>query len=116
MKISKELASEVLGKEVNWCRLEKEKPRNIGKSNFLEIGYINGNTGLVNIYEFSNRCKKWARIRGYELWSAVLDVYSANCSIYSTRMDVIDFDAETEPEAIIKATQWVIENKDIAEG
>ena len=66
----------------------------------------------------SNKCKEWAYSQGYVLFSKI----RVNSSFASCYFDTIgkhdyedgyhnDFRAETEPEAIFKACQWIIDNR-----
>jgi hypothetical protein len=77
------------------------------------------------VYHFSNKCKEWALLNGYCLASAIHDngnyeskycvceimkpVYGSSCLYYPREKTT---DADTEPEAIFKACQWVLDNKD----
>ena len=68
----------------------------------------------INIHEFANKCKEWASnklklsvqsAKGYNGW--YINVNSWNDSTFkSKRFDNID----TEPEAVFKACQWILDN------
>ena len=76
------------------------------------IGYPGHN---VNIYELMHMCKEWAWNNGYELAS-----FKANHSgswfctirIIDIITNKITFITSTEPEAVFKTCQWVLDNKD----
>ena len=68
----------------------------------------------INIYELANKCKDWAATKGYVLFSKT----RLNSSLASCYFDTIgrhdyeddfhnDFRAETEPEAVFKACEWI---------
>jgi hypothetical protein len=100
--ITEELLSEVLGRKVEIIEhfgniIYYEEPN---KTVWLEED--------INIYELAHKCKEWAK--DYEFHSAILD-NKASCELFSTSMDEQEFYADTEPEAIFRATQWVYDNK-----
>ena len=68
-----------------------------------------------NIYELAHKCKEWAYSQGYILFSKI----RLNSSLASCYFDTMgkhdyedgyhnDFRAETEPEAIFKACEWIL--------
>lgn len=61
----------------------------------------------INIYELAYKCKEWAFGKMFFL-SSGFDTDGAFCL---DRMNSKSFIAETEPEAIFKACQWILENK-----
>ena len=82
------------------------------------------------IYKFAFKCKEWALIRGYSLLSGrpiVRDEegtqvfnYWYNCYIWEidensidspTQNTKIETNSETEPEAIIKACEWILKEQ-----
>lgn len=112
--ISKELLSEVLGLKV-WKVLD---------CNMNTLRYcIYPNEGdepseymfPINIYELAFKCKEWA----YE--NKTLCGYNIELKSYKSENDYwlcelmsedITFSADTEPEAIFEACQWILENKE----
>jgi len=113
--ISKELISTVLEKDIRYV---------YGKD-AIEIGdyIIDHNTEIafaylfrnkefedyINIHELAHKCKEWAEINyGYILCSYQCGSVG-NCQIM--KLDKF-FSAPTEEEAIFKACQWILENKD----
>ena len=72
--------------------------------------------GRYNVYQLANKCKEWAFEKkketiqslktyqdGKQIWYATTTTY------FEAAMD--GFYAETEPEAIFKACEWLIDNK-----
>jgi hypothetical protein len=79
----------------------------------------------INIYELAHKCKEWAFKNEYELNSGYLThgiLYPSKPS-HQIRCDVSYKLADTlqtyrvwentEPEAIFKACQWILDNKEI---
>ena len=71
----------------------------------------------LNIYELANKCKEWAFKEGYTLSSgtnnlSTLNRYSSLCEPIGDSIEYIEEFAETEPEAIFAACQWILDNKD----
>ena len=105
--ISKELLSEVLGYKVE-----------LVKSNNGTTLYFNKyeNGDYINIHELAHKCKEWAVLKGYEietkLYAIGTEIYSsANISYGRNMGKYIDTITTTEPEAIFKACQWILDNK-----
>lgn len=110
--ISKELLSEVLDCNIYEILPESEiigSPKVIQyrtKNSFIPFDYI-------NIYELANKCKEWAHtyklsvrsFNGYGGWFCTIS--SWDDSTFKSK----EFNATTEPEAIFKACQWILENK-----
>ena len=99
---SKELISEVLSKEV-------EEERFIDSNSLTYV-----NSGIyedINIYEFAFKCKEWAFDKGYTLTSGNNHLIFMSCSIRRTLTDDdwTDFYSDTEPEAIFKACEYIME-------
>ncbi len=70
----------------------------------------------MNIYKFANLCKEWATsskhkhsISSYPLWNITL--YKGKlCWIAKHNRLGVQWEADSESDAIIKATQWIIDN------
>ena len=103
--ISEELLSEVLG-------IKKE----VMSIAIRENNIIPCNQGIpiatpINIYELAHRCKEWALKSGYQLHSAMRNgAFSICILIYEEDGSKQHFKSVTEPEAIFKACEWLLEN------
>ena len=66
-----------------------------------------------NVYKFAFKSKEWALSKGYSHLSGKDDIYEKGegfvCSIGSTTLLIKDFYADTEVEAIFKATSGIME-------
>ena len=86
-----------------------------------------------NIYELAHKCKEWACKKGYSIISIsdfdirhdTIDNYDKYYFTAYINMNLFpelnkkeythlhDINSSTEPEAIFKACQWILDNKDI---
>ena len=112
--ISKELLSNVLDNEVPY---QVKVHKIIIKNNSLNYFYNSKDSGgglfeaneYINIYELAHKCKEWAISKGWILHEV------RNLKEYiiyfggDYREPSDDFRAETEPEAIFKACQWILD-------
>ena len=122
MEISKELLSEVLSIKV----FTEISENDYGKNNILvywEFDGYHNHCRNINIYELAKKCKEWAYTNKYRLSSGQHrlntkqehyinnQIASYFCSVYYITNDDSDIqiDANTEPEAIIKACEWILE-------
>jgi hypothetical protein len=67
----------------------------------------------TNIFELAHKCKEWAVSKGYNIWSSA---YGCECYIDGRNLvnnENIRFLACNEPEAIFKACEWILKQKDI---
>lgn len=107
--ISKELLSAVLGLH---CGIKSIKNSEVIYW-FDCIGEIREHS--INIYELAHKCKEWAVIRQFYNVASLLDYTGHTCIIRQDPMTFINtelrFRAGTEPEAIFRACQWIL-NKD----
>ena len=102
MKISKELVSEVF--KLNICEA------------YIENNKLYFDMGLpliqsINLYEFAFKCKEWANTQDYWTQSGY-EIYHLG-NYFCMIKDMPDnqfFYADTEPEAIFKATQYIYDN------
>ena len=105
--ISKELLSEVLGTDLT----------SLGKVS-LEDAHLclwdslNDSPYMAwNIHELAHKCKEWAWKQGY-----IINSHYAQGDCYARANNMVDFSIDgkgkSEPEAIFKACQWILENKD----
>ena len=109
--ISEELLSEVLNlnKRLNYIvRI---------KTNILTYSYMNmiadDAQASINIYELAHKCKEWAKDYNYDIWSGWdTDYYVAKVNPdFDDCCDWTEY-CNTEPEAIFKACQWILDNKE----
>ena len=110
--ISKELLSEVLGVHVRdgWyfdCELLLYTYDKI-------LGLDENYHAEINIYELAHKCKEWAWsnhklsiISGYTISGNIV----ANIMIKHMNMCEHHHKADTEPEAIFKACEWILKDK-----
>ena len=109
---SVELLSEVLGIEATKIHHDKAN---------REIDYFDDvkMLGSLNIYELAHKCKEWAVEQGYHINSKCYEIGGLACITDNQGgMEILGcmetFHANTEPEAIFKACEWILENKDKA--
>ena len=119
--ISKELLSEVLGIRYIAMNPILEPMNKIG---YLVYGSQNTpqevrrNHKQINIYELAHKCKEYAYNQGYIISSGLTPVLGVNkdgwAEVFSssTPLDgkLHTFKQLSEPEAIFKAAQWVLDN------
>lgn len=124
--ISKELLSEVLELEDDIISIELKGNIVIWVAGVpFETTMIPSCTGAINIYELAFKCKEWALNKQYSLHSGYdklvnkYDVY-VNLLLFGDDESTIGgwdtkiyFIADTEPGAIFKACQWLLDNKEI---
>jgi hypothetical protein len=113
--ISKELLSEVLGdNKIIGCSFTSE----IG-FDAIEYAWIGCRAiddcmefiDYINIYELAHKCKEWASNKGIGLASWVEQYPDGACQLtWKAEYITIDFSADSEPEAIFKACQWILDN------
>ena len=109
--ISKELLDEVL----------KEKVLFIGSINKSILNYEVYSDftcdkvayGEINIYELAHKCKEWAFNKGgIDITSGKrLGLDGWECLVFFGVIPCDCYEADTEPEAIFKACQWILENR-----
>ena len=105
--ISKELLSEVLDREITVIANQG------GTSIFnYRTSESPNHINSINIYELAHKCKEWAFKNDYEIETT----YSGDVRISknSTSMIVnsqLGLEDMTEPEAIFKACEWILEQR-----
>ena len=111
--ISKELLSEVLKQETRFIRYVANNTYEVHFEKPIRLKYI-----IINIYELAHKCKEWALRKNYILASES-NTYGGICNMSISSMDVGVFyniqsttRANTEVEAVIKACEWILNNKD----
>ena len=103
--ISKKLLSEVLG-EVQEFIPEEHRVR------YCKMGEFD-DWKEINIYEFMHKCKVWANNlsqKRYQLYSGI-EASRLNTSlveIYSGAIKQHEISAESEPEAVFEACEWIL--------
>ena len=99
--ISNELLSEVL-------KTDKFRVDGIFNNTIL-LRYKDGGGWDYNVYEFAFKCKAWAYSKCYEIIS-----YTEGSKIYQTQLGetIEEFYAESEIQAIFKACEWIMQQKD----
>ena len=122
--ISKELLSEILDKKAvvdDISNIElKENTITFIEDYWDEdegSGFYRNHT--INIYELAHKCKEWALSKGYILMSKPRTSSSFATCVFckNGKCDYEDdlwndFRAGTEPEAIFKACEWILNQKD----
>jgi len=112
MNVSKELLSEVLGTPVEIISIDEHKceiKNSISFENYqlgVSYSYLYGNKEIrfMPVHELAHECKEWASSKGYHIYS-----HNKGCHIH---YNIASFKADTEPEAIFAACQWILDNKD----
>ena len=111
LKISKELIRAVLQKETE--TLSKDFNFTIDED-YIEFSDDGEIQFEYCIYKFTFKCKEWLLIKGYSQLSGRDDIYEKGigfvCSIGSTISLVENFYANTEIEAIIKASEYILKD------
>ncbi len=120
--ITKELLSDVLGENVDNIRMS-DIPANRVVYEVQGAGIRN--PYVINIYELAHKCKEWAINygKGYYVWTGInhnskWDVFVTKFNSFS-KFEPVEYQAvynplggkETEPEAVFKACEWILENK-----
>lgn len=130
--ISKELLSEVLGRQIKIIAIDENKCeiRNSIPFENYQVGvsykYLNGNKEIrfMPIYELSHRCKEWAFSKRYNVYSlgkwrdsnrdtylsysVTIKTFEETLSYAIGKAYIDKFHADTEPEAIFKACEWIL--------
>ena len=111
--ISERLLSELTGTNVTSVYYHKKHgwkyttytQRNNGWTSFSDIP-------LPNIYEIGFKCKEWAKEQGYTITSNFqVALINYNYEIDITKPIEVILYKRGEIEAIIKACEWILDNK-----
>ena len=113
--ISKELLSKVLEENISEVYKMGSNP-NFKQNTLLFKLYGSGELCHINIYELAHKCKEWAKSKGFFILSGYDNTETPEAiinHIYSESGCCCDgaFEADTEPDAIFKACQWMLDNK-----
>ena len=65
----------------------------------------------INIYELAHKCKEWAISKGYYLYSVIVnkEAYAYITYPCNTSLRLFSCHSYTEPEAIFKACEYIME-------
>lgn len=119
---SKELLSEVLSKEFNFMFgiSDISTYNNLVQISFYETELCSM-CGLhqINIYELAHKCKEWAFDKEYSVYATQYKIDDGEWCIYVFKdkdmhdygCDICDTTFKTEPEAIFKACEWIMEKE-----
>jgi hypothetical protein len=67
----------------------------------------------INVHELAHKCKEWAALKDYEIYS--LDGFAGmnpQGGDGGSSYFLDEFHGESEVEAIFKACQWILDNKE----
>ena len=112
--ISAKLLGKVLNIAVSSCELELCPNQHGNNINFTHSSKgIEDEEDYINIYELANKCKE--HFQNTELLHSYFN-YGGVCCIFSFDEDNgwspgEYFNADSEPEAIFKACQWILEKQ-----
>ena len=110
-EITKELLSEILGEDLvefddgGYLYRHKEKQSEyVASTKEAPI--------FINLYELMHKAKEWARVKGILLTiSYTQSGVTCGYGYDYTNVPKVEYFAETEPEAVFKACQFILENK-----
>ena len=114
LKISTELASAVLGKEVTKCSLLSTTRNSINITYFEDKEDFNTVWKEWNIYEFAFKCKEWAFKNKYKIQSQINASNKGHSHITKNNDDcwAKGFFENTEIEVIIKSCEFILTKKE----
>lgn len=107
--ISKELLGEVLGKYISECGLYSDNEivydMNVSEKYF--------DREYINVYELAHKCKEWALNRNRMIYSFPFKHFNGkllwNSEVrFNNTIHHATFKGYTEPEAIFKACEWIL--------
>lgn len=113
--ISKELLSEVLGRDILYCDMSTINTNQIDYiMEFDKSEYHENRT--INIYELAHKCKEWATSQGFIVLTYGEAYYNVDVHYHSNKSKfghlAFSDTAQEEPEAIFKACAWILNNKE----
>ena len=103
--ISKELMSEVLNLNITYI----ERCNN---SIVYKIS-VYDREEEVNIYELAHKCKEWVLKQGYRIIIDCSKDIELGIRILKNGRDIYSNENKSEQQAIFKACQWILDNKEI---
>lgn len=103
--ISEVLLSEVFNQEVRFIRYVANNTYEIHFEKPIRLKYI-----IINIYELAHKCKEWA----IKYIANIGSGYDKDKEFYwcICNNGEFQFYADTELQAIFKACQWILDNKE----
>ena len=110
LKISKKLLSEVLKLEVVKHSLFNKSNKSFNITYMPSEDSIKSSWMPINIYEFVFKCKEWALTKGYFIYSTNELSFIKSFSLET--IETFSNGKDTEIECILKACEWLLENKD----
>ena len=105
LKISKELLSEVLNLNITYI----ERCNN---SIIYKIS-VYDREEEINIYELAHKCKEWVLKQGYRIIIDCSKDIELGIRILKNGRDIYSNENKSEQQAIFKACQWILDNKEI---
>jgi len=102
--LSKVLKTELMGYEVLESALDKH---NLYHINYYIKGMTKGY--FINIYELAHKCKEWARDIGFT-FKIEFSKRGVSLMFYGDIKNPYNV-ADTEPEAIFKACEWILKQE-----
>ena len=107
--LTNELLSEVLGRKINKFRIECT----VSFGTQVEYEVSSETRFYINIYELAHKCKEWAN-QFLQDWNGIgSGIFKDKCwCVFEWKGEVIQFYANTEPETVFKACQWIMEQKE----
>ena len=106
IEISKELLDKVLNVEI----LKYDVRHTSIHYDYFKDG-ITCTSFNISKYELAHKCKEWALSKNIKIYSLLVKD-GGKCNIHKAQKDekIIDktFRAESEPESIIKACEWIL--------
>ena len=107
--ISKELLSEVL--QQNVISVYERRNQHRYKTSSVNGPWTSGSdVPLPNIYELANRCKEWAHSQNFMIQSYLYNTKARADLLSSCDVDE-KFQADTEPEAVFRACEWILKEQ-----
>ena len=120
--ISKELLSIIESEELSIVNADSISCKLKNNEIVIKCKYLDTKltpTFYYNIYELAHKCKEWAvnlspnkhALSSYPRWGDIRNYKKTNGSYYICQHLVsgVQFEAESEPEAIFKACQWILD-------
>ena len=109
--ISKELLSEVFEQEIRFIKYVANNTYEVHFEKPIRLKYI-----IINIYELAHKCKEWAYENNYYVYSTpsfALEgvAYIVEDNNIGKRLKTLQLGSEVE--AVIKACEWILDNKEI---